>query len=139
MGPFAQGFVPLVASGLATSPSPVLRLRSTGVAERREISVSESRQPEAGDNAWREQYWKRNLRLMVTLLVIWFAVSFGAGILFVEQLNEIVIADFPLGFWFAQQGAIYTFVVLILVYAKRMDRLDEEFGVDERDAGGKRL
>ncbi len=139
MGPLAQGFVPLVASGVATPASPVLRQRSTGVAERREISVSESRQPEPRDNAWREQYWKRNLRLMVTLLAIWFSVSFGAGILFVEQLNEIVIADFPLGFWFAQQGAIYTFVVLILVYAKRMDRLDEEFGVDERDAGGKRL
>ena len=101
--------------------------------------MSESRQPEPPDNAWREQYWKRNLRLMVTLLVIWFSVSFGAGILFVEQLNQIVIADFPLGFWFAQQGSIYTFVVLILVYAKRMDRLDEEFGVVERDAGGKRL
>ena len=101
--------------------------------------MSESRQPEAPDNEWREQYWKRNLRLMIGLLVVWFAVSFGAGILFVEQLNEIVIADFPLGFWFAQQGSIYTFVVLILIYAMRMDRLDEEFGVDERDAEGKRL
>lgn len=96
-------------------------------------------EPESPDNDWRVQYWKRNLRLMVALLVVWFAVSFGAGILFVEQLNEIVIADFPLGFWFAQQGAIYTFVVLILVYALRMDRLDEEFGVDERDAEGNRL
>jgi len=101
--------------------------------------VSESRQPEAPEDDWRVQYWKRNLRLMVGLLVVWFAVSFGAGILFVEQLNEIVIADFPLGFWFAQQGAIYTFVVLILIYALRMDRLDEEFGVDERDAEGNRL
>ena len=101
--------------------------------------MSESRQPEAPEDDWREQYWKRNLRLMVGLLVVWFAVSFGAGILFVEQLNEIVIADFPLGFWFAQQGAIYTFVVLILIYAMRMDRLDAEFGVDERDAEGKRL
>jgi putative solute:sodium symporter small subunit len=103
------------------------------------MSVSHSKEPEAPDNDWRVQYWKRNLRLMVSLLVIWFAVSFGAGILFVEQLNEIVIADFPLGFWFAQQGSIYTFVVLILVYALRMDRLDEEFGVDERDAEGNRL
>jgi len=101
--------------------------------------VSESKQPVAPDDEWREQYWKRNLRLMVGLLVVWFAVSFGAGILFVERLNEIVIGDFPLGFWFAQQGSIYTFVVLILVYALRMDRLDEEFGVDERDAEGKRL
>jgi putative solute:sodium symporter small subunit len=103
------------------------------------MSVSHSMEPEAPDNDWRVQYWKRNLRLMVGLLVVWFAVSFGAGILFVEQLNEIVIADFPLGFWFAQQGSIYTFVVLILIYALRMDRLDEEFGVDERDAEGNRL
>ena len=91
------------------------------------------------DDDWRAAYWKRNLRLMVVLLAIWFAVSFGAGILFVEQLNAIVIGDFPLGFWFAQQGSIYTFVVLILVYALRMDRLDSEFGVDERDDEGKRL
>jgi putative solute:sodium symporter small subunit len=85
------------------------------------------------DNGWRQEYWRRNLRLMVILLVIWFAVSFGCGILFVEQLNQIVIAGFPLGFWFAQQGSIYVFVVLILVYALRMDRLDKEFGVEERD------
>lgn len=101
--------------------------------------MTDSTQPGAPDNDWREQYWKRNLRLMVGLLVVWFAVSFGAGILFVEQLNEFALGDFPLGFWFAQQGSIYTFVVLILVYAVRMDRLDEEFGVDERDAEGKRL
>ncbi|NEE00728.1 DUF4212 domain-containing protein [Phytoactinopolyspora halotolerans] len=80
---------------------------------------------------WRREYWRRNLRLMAVLLVIWFAVSFGCGILFVEQLNEISFFDYPLGFWFAQQGSIYTFVLLILVYAVRMDRLDKEFGVDE--------
>lgn len=91
----------------------------------------EGRPPEA-DNAWREVYWKRNLRLMITLLVIWFVVSFVFGILLVETLNQIVIAGFPLGFWFAQQGSIYVFVLLILVYALRMDRLDREFGVDER-------
>jgi putative solute:sodium symporter small subunit len=100
--------------------------------------VSDPKQTGAAGEDWRQQYWKRNLRLMIILLVVWFAVSFGAGILFVEQLNEIVIADFPLGFWFAQQGSIYTFVVLILVYALRMDRLDAEFGVDERDAEGNR-
>lgn len=83
------------------------------------------------NESWRREYWRRNLRLMTVLLVIWFVVSFGAGILFVEQLNEVTIFDFPLGFWFAQQGSIYTFVILILVYAVRMDRLDKEFGVDE--------
>jgi putative solute:sodium symporter small subunit len=88
---------------------------------------------------WRQEYWRRNLRLMVTLLAIWFVVSYGLGILLAEQLNQIVIAGFPLGFWFAQQGSIITFVVLILVYAVRMDRLDDEFGVSERDEEGRRL
>ncbi|MBB4931445.1 putative solute:sodium symporter small subunit [Lipingzhangella halophila] len=86
-----------------------------------------------GGNGWRREYWRKNLRLMVTLLVIWFAVSFGCGILFVEQLNQITLGGFPLGFWFAQQGSIYVFVLLILVYCLRMDRLDKEFGVEERD------
>jgi putative solute:sodium symporter small subunit len=90
------------------------------------------------ENGWRKEYWKKNLRLMVVLLVVWFAVSFGAGILFVEQLNEIVIAGFPLGFWFAQQGSIYTFILLILIYALRMDRLDDEYGVSERNDDGSR-
>jgi len=103
-----------------------------------ETRVSETDRAEEPDNSWREEYWKRNLRLMAILLVIWFTVSFVFGILLVEQLNQIVIAGFPLGFWFAQQGSIYTFVVLILVYAKRMDRLDVEYGVDERDQNGER-
>jgi len=101
--------------------------------------VSETTEGKDPDNGWREEYWKRNLRLMAILLAIWFTVSFVFGILLVEQLNQIVIAGFPLGFWFAQQGSIYVFVVLILVYAKRMDRLDIEFGVDERDQNGDRL
>ena len=101
--------------------------------------MSDARESATSGSDWRVEYWKRNLRLMVVLLIVWFSVSFGAGILFVEQLNEFALGDFPLGFWFAQQGSIYTFVVLILVYAVRMDRLDEEFGVDERDAEGKRL
>ena len=96
-------------------------------------------EPPADQERWREEYWKRNLRLMVTLLAIWFVVSFGFGILLVEQLNRIVIMDFPLGFWFAQQGSIYVFILLILVYAVRMDRLDDEFGVSERDEEGRRL
>ncbi|MGB0099342.1 MAG: DUF4212 domain-containing protein [Nocardioides sp.] len=83
------------------------------------------------DDTQRQEYWRRNLRLLAVLLTIWALVSFGAGILFVEQLNEIVIAGFPLGFWFAQQGAIITFVILIAVYVWRMDKLDAEFGIDE--------
>ena len=91
------------------------------------------------DQSWRKEYWKRNLRLIVTLLSIWFVVSFLAGIILIEPLNEITINGFPVGFWFAQQGSIYTFVVLILVYALRMDKLDDEFGVSERDGNGARL
>ena len=77
-----------------------------------------------------QQYWRANLRLMAVLLVVWFVVSYVCGILLVEQLNRIQIAGFPLGFWFAHQGSIYVFVVLIFVYAVRMDRLDRRYGVD---------
>ena len=78
-------------------------------------------------------YWRRNLTYVAVLLTVWFLVSYGAGILFVEQLNAIRIpgTGFPLGFWFAQQGSIYTFVVLIFVYVVLMNRLDREFGLDE--------
>ena len=78
-----------------------------------------------------QQYWKRNIRYLMILLSVWFAVSYGAGILFVDHLNTIKIAGFPLGFWFAQQGAIYVFVILIFVYVRLMNRLDMEFDVNE--------
>ncbi|WP_461483931.1 DUF4212 domain-containing protein [Porticoccus sp.] len=78
-------------------------------------------------------YWKENLRLLVTLLVIWFAVSFGFGILLVEPLNAIKIFGFKLGFWFAQQGSIYVFVILIFVYVKKMKALDRKYNVHEDD------
>lgn len=78
-----------------------------------------------------KQYWKINLALMVVLLVIWATVSYGCGIIFVEQLNAIKIAGFPLGFWFAQQGAIYVFVALIFIYYLIMKKVDEEFDVHE--------
>ena len=76
-------------------------------------------------------YWRANVKLLLTLLAIWFLVSFGAGILFVDQLNRIQLGGFPLGFWFAQQGSIYVFVVLIFVYAHRMKALERRFGVDD--------
>lgn len=82
------------------------------------------------DEKQRREYWRRNLRLMVWLLAIWALVSFGAGILFADALNEIEIAGFPLGFWFAQQGSIIVFLILIAVYVWRMDKLDEEYGID---------
>jgi len=76
---------------------------------------------------------------MIVLLAIWFTVSFGFGILLIEPLNNIVIAGFPLGLWFAQQGSIITFLLIILVYALKMDRIDDEFGVAERNGDGERL
>ncbi|MFH7325667.1 DUF4212 domain-containing protein [Desulfurivibrio sp. C05AmB] len=76
-------------------------------------------------------YWKKNLTYMVILLTIWAVVSYGCGILFVETLNRFHMGGFPLGFWFAQQGAIYVFVVLIFVYYILMQKLDREFDVNE--------
>lgn len=84
------------------------------------------------DKEQRKAYWKRNLKYLVILLSIWFAVSYGAGILFVDTLNNIRIGGFKLGFWFAQQGSIYVFVVLIFVYVRLMNKLDKEFDVDEK-------
>lgn len=80
-----------------------------------------------------EAYWQANLRLVGALLSIWFLVSYGAGVLFVDTLNQFHLPGmaFPLGFWFAQQGAIYVFVVLIVVYAILMNRLEARFGVAE--------
>ena len=74
-------------------------------------------------------YWQANLRLMLVLLVIWFSVSFLAGIIFVDFLNQFRLYGYKLGFWFSQQGAIYFFVLLIFVYAWRMNVLDKKFGV----------
>lgn len=82
-------------------------------------------------------YWRTNLRLVAICLVIWFIVSFGFGILLVEPLNRFQFFGFKLGFWFAQQGSIYTFLLLIFWYAWRMNRLDREYGVDEDVAPGK--
>ena len=76
-------------------------------------------------------YWKKNLKYLAILLSIWFLVSYVFGILLVEQLNTIKFGGFKLGFWFAQQGAIYVFVILIFVYIRLMNRLDEKFNLDE--------
>lgn len=78
-----------------------------------------------------KEYWKRNLRILAVLLTIWFVVSYGFGILLVDQLNTIRIGGFQLGFWFAQQGSIYVFIVLIFYYVYAMNKLDKEFDVDE--------
>lgn len=79
----------------------------------------------------RQNYWKRNLRLVSWCLAVWFAVSYGFGIVLVEPLNAISLGGYKLGFWFAQQGSIYVFVAIIFFYAWRMNRLDREFDVHE--------
>ncbi len=76
-------------------------------------------------------YWKENVRYLFILLSIWFVVSYGAGILFKEALDSIRLGGFKLGFWFAQQGSIYAFVILIFVYVKLMNKLDKKYGFDE--------
>ena len=85
-----------------------------------------------------EEYWRRNVRYVGILLAVWFTVSYLCGIVFAEPLNDFTIpgTHFPVGFWFAQQGAIYVFVVLIFVYVRLMNRLDREFDVDEGDGDG---
>ncbi len=80
-----------------------------------------------------KEYWRRNLSLMVKLMVIWFVVSYGCGIILFDVLNQIQIGGYKLGFWFAQQGSIYVFVGLIFYYAKKMSALDREFGVEEEE------
>jgi putative solute:sodium symporter small subunit len=78
-------------------------------------------------------YWQANLRLVAVLLTVWFTVSFGFGILLVDWLNEFELFGFKLGFWWAQQGSIFVFVILIFVYSAVMKRIDHRFGVDDDD------
>ncbi len=76
-------------------------------------------------------YWRANIRTVLGCLAVWFLVSYGAGILLVDVLNQVNIAGFPLGFWFAQQGSIVAFLFLIIFYAWRMNRIDREHDVHE--------
>lgn len=78
-----------------------------------------------------EKYWQRVLGLLSAILLIWFIVSFGFGILFASSLNGIKLGGYPMGFWFANQGSIYIFILLIFLYAWQMGKLDEEFNVHE--------
>ena len=76
-------------------------------------------------------YWKENIRLVLSLLTIWFMVSFGMGILFVDALDEFRFFGFMFGFWMAQQGSIFCFVIIIFIYVYKMNKLDHKYGVDE--------
>lgn len=80
-------------------------------------------------------YWRANLRLLGWLLSVWFVFSFGLGIVFADALDSFTILGFPMGFWFAQQGGIYVFVILIFVYVVRMRKIDKAFGVSDEDSG----
>lgn len=80
-----------------------------------------------------QEYWKKNLQYLGILLGIWFVVSYGFGILIVDELDRFRFGGFKLGFWFAQQGAIYVFVVLIFVYVFLMNRLDKKYDFDEKE------
>lgn len=78
-----------------------------------------------------QAYWRRNLKYLAILLSVWFLGSYGCGILFADTLNQIRIGGFKLGFWFAQQGSIYIFIILIFIYVILMNKLDREFDVNE--------
>jgi putative solute:sodium symporter small subunit len=80
-----------------------------------------------------EEYWRTNLRLVVGCLIVWFIVSFGFGVLLSDVLNNIRIGGYKLGFWFAQQGSMYTFIALIFFYSIRMNKIDRQFGVEEEE------
>ncbi len=76
-------------------------------------------------------YWKTNIKYLVILLLVWFIVSYGAGIIWADSLNNIRLGGFKLGFWFAQQGSIYVFVLLIYIYVRLMNRLDSKYDVND--------
>lgn len=78
-------------------------------------------------------YWQENLRLVAACLVVWFIASFGCGILFVDVLNRLALGGVPLGFWFAQQGSMYVFLLLVFLYAAAMARIDKRHDVSEDD------
>ena len=79
-----------------------------------------------------KNYWKENISLIIKCLTIWFIVSYGCSIIFVEVLNNIRLGGYKLGFWFAQQGSIYTFVILIFYYVYEIDKIDKRYGVADR-------
>tara|TARA_B100000408_G_C10224891_1_gene192638 strand:- start:306 stop:563 length:258 start_codon:yes stop_codon:yes gene_type:complete len=84
-------------------------------------------------NKTNNSYWKENLKYVFILLAVWFIVSFGFGILFKENLDAFSIGGFKLGFWFAQQGSMYTFVILIFIYVRLINKLDKKYGFNSKN------
>jgi putative solute:sodium symporter small subunit len=83
------------------------------------------------DSEKAQAYWRENTSIIVKLLAVWFIFSFGCGIIFINELNNIEISGVKLGYWFAQQGAIYVFIILIFIYVRAINKLDEKYGVNE--------
>lgn len=83
------------------------------------------------NNSNNKAYWKENIRYLVILMSIWFFVSFVLSIILVEPLNKIPLGGFKLGFWFAQQGSIYVFIIIIAAYVRLMNKLDRKYGLDK--------
>lgn len=99
--------------------------------------LSQPDHQEEKENERARQYWRANLRLVGVCLAVWFLASYGCGILFFDFLNHYQLYGFKLGFWFAQQGSIYIFLLLILFYVLRINALDRRFGVlEHEDSGG---
>ncbi|MEO1046578.1 MAG: DUF4212 domain-containing protein [Pseudomonadota bacterium] len=91
----------------------------------------ETQQGDGDTSANEAAYWKENIRLLISLMTIWFLVSFGAGILFRPFLDQFSLGGYPLGFWFAQQGAIYVFIALIFFYTVRMKQIERKYDLDD--------
>ncbi len=91
----------------------------------------DARDQDTQTSATEQAYWSQNIRLLWTLMSIWFVVSFGAGIIFRDFLDQFSIGGYPLGFWFAQQGAIYFFILLIIIYNVRMKRIERQYDLDD--------
>ena len=96
-------------------------------AHRNDYPTSETIEPDVIRQDRRRAYWRANVRLIRNLLIVWALVSLGCSILFVPLLNNFQIGNLPLGFWMAQQGSIFSFVILIFVYAIQMDKLDRKY------------
>ncbi|APE29034.1 DUF4212 domain-containing protein [Aurantiacibacter gangjinensis] len=87
--------------------------------------------PEAETSAAEDAYWRENIRLLVILMAIWFACSFGCGILLRDWLDQFMLGGYPLGFWFAQQGSIYIFMALIFYYVVKMKKIERKYDLDD--------
>ena len=93
--------------------------------------MDDQAQNDEGIEQSQSAYWRENIRLLITLMVIWFACSFGAGILFRDFLDQFSIGGYPLGFWFAQQGSIYIFIALIFFYSWKIHRIEQRYHLDD--------